>query len=139
MGFSLVTAFPEVCNIKCLCLKWGLKDFPNLMSEWWCDGIYCCNFSSFGIKEFFDFQYFILGPCTLKAPACNFNFKVPEALTVNFLCQKCGIQDFPDFRKEDFITQTFFCCHYEFGFKDIFNIFQLCCLKCETGIKVGLS
>lgn len=162
MGFSFVSAFPEACQIKCFCYKCGLKNLPNIMTEWWCEGVCCCNFSNCGLRELLDCQIYILGPCKLTAPALNFNFKVPvtlqlipcmmmrvtscpccsikpqEALTVNVLCKKCGIQDFPDFRREDFIQQTCCCLHYEFGFKECLSVFQLFCFKFDTGVKIGV-
>ena len=77
MGFTLVTSIPEICNIKCLCFKCGLKNFPDLLHDWWCEGVYCCNFNNFGLKELLMFQYFLFGPCSLIAPACNLTFAVP--------------------------------------------------------------
>lgn len=77
MGFSLVTTIPDICNIKCLCYKCGLKNFPDIMNEWWCEGVCCCNFNHCGLVELLTCQYFIFGPCQLTAPALPCTFKVP--------------------------------------------------------------
>jgi hypothetical protein len=77
MGFSLVTSVPDVCNIKCFCYKCGLKNFPNLMSEWWCEGLCCCFFNNCGLNELMDTQICCLGPCKLTAPALNTTFGIP--------------------------------------------------------------
>jgi hypothetical protein len=84
MGVSIITTLPDVCNVKCLCYSCGLKDFPNLMSEWWCEGMCCCLFNNCGINEFLTTQICCLGPCELTAPAFKLNTSIPVSQL--FLC-----------------------------------------------------
>mmetsp|Transcript_17739 Transcript_17739/g.35864 ORF Transcript_17739/g.35864 Transcript_17739/m.35864 type:complete len:140 (-) Transcript_17739:36-455(-) len=137
MGFTLITTIPDVCNVKCLCYKCGLQNMPNLASDWWCDNVCCCLFNQFGLKELLDCQIFFLGPCKLTAPALNLTTSIPDCLVVNILLTKYGCQMPMDCLKEDMCTNKCFCIHSEFGLKDLFNIFQFFCLKCETGVKIG--
>jgi hypothetical protein len=138
MGFSLVTSFPDICNVKCCCHKCGLQDFPNLKTDWWCDSVCFCVFNQCGLKELTDCQICPLGPCKLTAPAFKLTTAIPDCLVINFLCYKYGCQQPMNCLKEDCCTNKWFCCHSEFGLKDLCNVFQLFCLKCETGVKVGV-
>ena len=138
MGFSIVTTIPDMCNVQCFCYKAGLKNFPNIQSEWWCEGLCCCFFSNCGLNELLECQICPLGPCKLTSPALNITTAIPACLQMNVLCYKWGIQMPPNFMKEDFIVNKCLCCHNECGLKDVLDVFQFFCLKCTTGIKVGV-
>jgi hypothetical protein len=48
--------------------------------------------------------------------------------TVHILCWRCGLQNFPDFMKDDWCTTTCCCLHSECGCKEWKTIQLFCCL-----------
>jgi hypothetical protein len=56
MGFSLVTSFPAICNIKCCCYKCGIKAFPDLLKV---RLYYIMRFLNPSIKLFFKTYYYL--------------------------------------------------------------------------------
>ena len=69
MGVSIITAFPQVCNYKCLCYQCGCQPMPDLANDWWSEGFCICIYSNCGLKEFMTTQYCCLGPCELTSPS----------------------------------------------------------------------
>lgn len=80
MGYTIITSFPDVLNVKCLCFGCGMKDFPNLNSEWWSDSYCCCLFGACGVKELKTCQILPLGPCDLTSPAFKFTTSIPVSI-----------------------------------------------------------
>lgn len=128
-GFEVDTKIPDCINLHILLYKCGLQDMPNLYVNWWCEGMCCCCFNKCGLLEFTTCQILCLGPCPLTSPSFKLTTSLPDALVVNALFWKCGIQNFPDCMKEDCATHKCFCIHSEFGLKDWLSKLQICCLK----------
>jgi len=131
---SPIYKIPQALQLKIFCFKWGVQDFPDLLSDWICDGVCCCIYNKFGLPELLTTQIFCLGPCTIGSNmTCHTTFKIPELLTLNLLCYKCGCQDFPDCFKEDFIRHKYLCLRHEFGLVNCMKEFQIFCCHVDCG------
>eukprot|EP01038_Epipyxis_sp_PR26KG_P004186 gene4186-5957_t len=89
MGFSFITTFPDACNVKLLCYSCGCQNFPAL-NDWLCEGVCCCLFNSFGLKELFETQICCLGPCSSPTFVTNFGIPSSPTLLMTILSKKAA-------------------------------------------------
>mmetsp|Transcript_1633 Transcript_1633/g.2595 ORF Transcript_1633/g.2595 Transcript_1633/m.2595 type:complete len:229 (+) Transcript_1633:183-869(+) len=134
MKCTTITNVPDALQIKVLCFKCGIKNFPIWTTDWLCDHMCCCVYHKFGIPELSTLQLLCLGPCVLGSNiSTKLTTTIPDLLTVNILCWKCGIQNFPDWRKEDFIQEKWLCLHQAVGFPHCMTEFQFLCCHVACG------
>jgi hypothetical protein len=92
MGVSVVTTIPDAINVKCFCYSCGLQNFPNLMSDWWCESKCCCLFNSCGLKELMTCQICPIGPCELTSPSLKLTTSIPVSDSyMVIICSACHL------------------------------------------------
>eukprot|EP00241_Pyramimonas_parkeae_P010376 CAMPEP_0114245400 /NCGR_PEP_ID=MMETSP0058-20121206/11873_1 /TAXON_ID=36894 /ORGANISM="Pyramimonas parkeae, CCMP726" /LENGTH=234 /DNA_ID=CAMNT_0001358445 /DNA_START=132 /DNA_END=836 /DNA_ORIENTATION=+ len=69
-GLNFEKKFPDLCQCRILCFKWGLKDFPAFKTEEWCTSDCCCIKAACGLKEWQVVQYLCLR-CELTGDIAN--------------------------------------------------------------------
>mmetsp|Transcript_26976 Transcript_26976/g.37245 ORF Transcript_26976/g.37245 Transcript_26976/m.37245 type:complete len:250 (+) Transcript_26976:213-962(+) len=133
VNFSTTFKFPEVCNLRCLCFKYGCKECPNITKDNLCESTCCCCFEDCGLKDCAEQQCLCV---LINKGGIKTDTSLPGALRCRILLWKCGIKDFPNLAKDDWCYSNCLCLHEECGLKE-WPKNQLFCLKCDFSSAVS--
>lgn len=124
MEFKLVTTFPDALQFRCLCAKCGIQDLPGTSDDW-CTNKCLCIHQEVGLKDWMEQQCLCL-LCSTKGVSVEQTF--PKLLAFRCLLWKCGVEDFPDVKKDDCCATSCCCIQKSLGLRE-WQVLQYLCLR----------